>query len=149
MKRSAAILALALAALVVASAGAAPKKFSHATGEIWMSGPDQYAQFEVFDYGATGDRGSFTYTNFTIPGYSYTAPIACANVDRDTGQAWFTFEHPFVPGFYVGVYVTDGGSPGAGNDTYGHVVWVAPAWCDAPGGVWNYPITAGNLVVHD
>jgi len=41
--------------------------------------------------------------------------------------------------------VTDGGSPGAGHDTWGHTVATD---CDAPAGVGNYPIVGGNLVVH-
>jgi hypothetical protein len=154
MKRVAALVALGLATLVVGTAGAAPKNFTHATGEIWMSGPDQYAQFEVFDYGAIGDRGSFTYTNFEYPGgLSYTADITCANVDTATGTARFAFTipagFPGLSGLIVGVQITDDGSPGAGNDTYGHaVVADANAFCNAGGAVGDYPITAGNLVVH-
>ena len=115
-----------------------------------MSGPDQYAQFDVFDYGATGDRGSFTYENFTIPGYRYTADVLCATVNPVAGTAWFVFQHPFDASLYIGVYITDGGSPGAGNDTYGHMAqYGSPPSCTTPAGVSNYPITAGNLVVHD
>lgn len=60
----AALLTLALASSV---AIAAPAKFTHATGSVGLANPTQSVSFAAFDYGATGDRGSVTYTNFEYP----------------------------------------------------------------------------------
>jgi hypothetical protein len=142
----------------VTSTALAAKPFTQATGDIYMSGPSQQATFDVFDYGATGDRGSVTYTNFDYPGgLSYTAAVICANVDSAGHTAWFTFQipngFPGLSGLYVEATTTDGGSPGAGHDTWGHTATSsateAQTWCDSKGGgTTDYPIVAGNLVVH-
>ena len=55
--------ALVTAALVTPSAVlAAPTP--KATGGIALSSPMQYVQFNAFDYGSTGDRGTVKYANF-------------------------------------------------------------------------------------
>jgi hypothetical protein len=151
--RYVAILTAVVAAVVVATSASAAPKFSQATGGLKLIVPSQQVSFEVFDYGTTGDRGTFKYENFEYPGgLSYSADILCANVNSATGEAWFTFQipdgWPGLSGLYVGVYVKDGGSPGVGNDIYGHTVVGGPSWCDAPGGVGTYEITNGNISVH-
>jgi hypothetical protein len=158
MKRTLLAAVVALIAGIAASQAAAAKPFAQATGDIFMSGPAQHAVFDVFDYGSTGDRGSVTYTNFEYPGgLSYTADVICANVDSAGHAAWFTFQipdgFPGLSGLYVEVKVTDGGSPGAGNDTWGHTATsdagAAQTWCETQGGgTTDYPIVGGNLVVH-
>jgi hypothetical protein len=72
VKTAAVATMLALAAWPVAMgmtglAAAAPPSFTQATGGIGMSSPTQFASFNAFDYGATGDRGTITYSNFTYP----------------------------------------------------------------------------------
>lgn len=64
MKRllAAATAALMTVALVSSIATASPA-FTQATGSIGMS-PTQFAAFNAFDYGPTGDRGTVNYTNF-------------------------------------------------------------------------------------
>lgn len=69
--------------------------------------------------------------------FSYTAPVT--NVVVSGNQATFEFAIPAgLPsaGFNVHVAVSDGGSPGAGHDTWAHEGQ-------------NYPIVSGNLVVHN
>ena len=60
------ISAIAAGLLIASSALAAPKHL-HANGGLTLSGPAQYVSFSVFDYGATGDRGNVSYTNFEYP----------------------------------------------------------------------------------
>jgi hypothetical protein len=60
------LLAGAAAFVLAAGVYAAPK-FKHANGGVALSGPSQYVEFSVFDYGASGDRGTVTYTNFEYP----------------------------------------------------------------------------------
>ena len=71
MKRmiAASIAALMMLSVVASAAVAAPATFKHATGSVGLASPTQAVSFDVFDYGATGDRGSITYTN-----YEYVAP---------------------------------------------------------------------------
>jgi len=65
-------------ALLASAALAAPANFTHATGSLWLSTPSQYVEFNAFDYGATGDRGSIYYTNFEAasPGSGAWLPVA-------------------------------------------------------------------------
>ena len=64
------VLASALLLTLAASAASAgPNPVPKATGSIGMSGPLQYASFNAFDYGLTGDRGMVSYANF-----EYAAP---------------------------------------------------------------------------
>jgi hypothetical protein len=75
----AALLAVMMTAIVMVSgAVAAPAKFTHATGSVWLSSPSQYVEFNAFDYGATGDRGTIHYTNFEAvsPGSGAWLPVA-------------------------------------------------------------------------
>lgn len=158
MKKIFVVVLVALAAGIVAAQALAAKPFTQATGDIYMTNPSQHATFNVFDYGSAGDRGSVSYTNFEYPGgLSFTADVICANVDSAAHAAWFTFQipdgFPGLSGPYVEAKITDGGSPGAGNDTWGHTATssatLAQTWCDAKGGGTNdYPIVSGNLVVH-
>jgi hypothetical protein len=66
---------LLLVAMIPASAG---QPFTQATGGIWLSGPTQYVSFNAFDYGDSGDRGTFNYANFTYaaPGSGAWLPVA-------------------------------------------------------------------------
>jgi len=66
LKTASRILALTASVFLVGSAVAAPK-FTHANGSVALSGPSQYVSFNAFDYGATGDRGTVSYTNFDYP----------------------------------------------------------------------------------
>lgn len=65
------------AVLMVSAASAAPANFKHATGSVWLSTPTQYVEFNAFDYGSTGDRGTVTYTNFEAlaPGSGAWLPV--------------------------------------------------------------------------
>lgn len=58
--------ALMMAALVSSVATARPL-FTQATGSVGLSAPTQFASFNAFDYGETGDRGTVNYTNWTYP----------------------------------------------------------------------------------
>lgn len=66
------------AVLMVSAASAAPRNFTHATGSVWLSNPTQYVEFDAFDYGLTGDRGTVSYTNFeaVAPGSGAWLPVA-------------------------------------------------------------------------
>lgn len=80
--------------------------------------------------------------------FSYKARVTCSLFDDANNDATFGYTIPNnVPlaGTPVVVKVHDGGFPGAGHDTWAHGVDDAPAACT--GGVSNYPITSGNLVV--
>lgn len=68
MKRFFAATTAALMVSLVASVAMAAPSFTQATGSISMS-PSQFAAFNAFDYGASGDRGTVNYTNF-----DYAAP---------------------------------------------------------------------------
>ena len=59
-------VAAALLLFVVMVPALAGAPFVHATGSVGLSGPMQYASFNAFDYGATGDRGTINYTNFEL-----------------------------------------------------------------------------------
>lgn len=80
MKRIIAALATALLTLSFVSsvAIAAPAAFTQVTGSLGLAGPWQSVSFAAFDYGATGDRGSVTYTNFecAAPGSGAWLPDA-------------------------------------------------------------------------
>lgn len=254
--RAMSAIATAFTAVVLAAPSASAtvsQPVPKATGSIAMSSPMQYASFNAFDYGATGDRGTVTYTNFDfpfahtgvwligsgpytldveldgqwlhtmnidtvrptsptstsfaghgayngggyewtvtgsisgsnvsfaityttgLPGYVFTATGTIAGDGSMAGTAtdtlsrsssWTlpagtahevfsysaaitnvvvtgdsaTFEFPAaLLGVVVDVKVTDGGSPGMGNDTWSHGVGFP---------LLPYTITSGNLVVH-
>lgn len=145
---------LTVLALPAFAGKAAPK----ATGGLTLGSPNQQISFSAFDYGAPGtDKGRVEYQNFEYPGgLHYTADVLCANVSGNT--AWFMFQippgFPGLSGLYVVSYVQDNGTPGTAGDVYGHTATAdlatATSWCEtgsAPIGV--YPITGGNLVVHN
>jgi hypothetical protein len=74
----AALTAVMMTAILMVSATVAAPAFKHATGSVWLSTPSQYVEFNAFDYGATGDRGTITYTNFEAasPGSGAWLPVA-------------------------------------------------------------------------
>lgn len=90
-----------------------------------------------------GRFGDVTIDDIGYEAFSYTAPVTCADVTSST-DAVFGFTIPIAPlaGTPVAVTVHDGGSPGPGHDTWAHTVGT----CGAGG--TDYPIVAGNLVVH-
>jgi hypothetical protein len=140
---------------IIGQAGAA-KPFTHATGGVTLASPTQTLSFDAFDYGATGDRGTVSYSNLEAPGVTYTASVFCANVDPATNTALFAYLIPpgnSASGIYVIWKVVDGGTPGTNGDTAGFTT--APdrasaiAACNSLAtGVQNYAITDGDLVVH-
>ena len=102
----------------------------------------------------TADDGDITLMTWSTPPgsvvevLSYSAAVTCAVVAGI--DASFVFQipsgFPGLSGYYVLAKVHDGGTPGTNGDTYGHGVVGGPDAC--AGGVGNYPITGGNLVVH-
>lgn len=96
------VLASALLVTLAAStASAGPMPVPKATGSIGMANPMQFASFNAFDYGLTGDRGTVSYANFDYP-----APGSGAWDVRGTWEITFerggTFLHtvtidPLVP----------------------------------------------------
>lgn len=124
-----------------------------------MSGPSQQAQFSAFDYGpnSSSDKGTVEYWNYDYPGVlHYTANVTCATISDEDAQFVFQIPEgwPGLSGLYVLAAVRDGGTPGTEGDTWGHTATSDPnqakAWCESgiPSGIGNYPIVAGNLVVH-
>ena len=79
---------------------------------------------------------------------SFSAPVTCANVSGATAAFSFTVPSGLINAVAVPVLVrvSDDGSPGAGNDTWGHAA--TSESCDGAAGVGNYPVVGGNLVVH-
>lgn len=77
---------------------------------------------------------------------SYTADVTCAIVSDWNATFGFTIPagFPGLSGVNVVAKVYDGGSPGA-YDTWGHGIATGP--CTAS--MTYYPITSGNLVVHN
>lgn len=157
MKKALLVMAATLVAGITASQALAAKPFAQATGDVTLANPTQYLSFNAFDYGATGDRGTVDYSNPSAA-VSYTADVFCANVNSALGWANFAYQIPpgvdSISGLYIVWRVTDGGSPGAGNDTAGFTATSDPAtaltMCNDPAftPANTYPITAGNLVVH-
>ena len=153
---------LVLSFVLVTGTAFAKGPMNKATGTIWMSNPDQMTSFVAFDAGVSSpdDHGNAEYSNFTYPadtpeGYlHYTASVLCATVsDMDARYMYQIPEgFPGLSGLYVLSAVHDGGTSGTNGDTYGHTATsdlaTAMSWCENGTGVSNYPITAGNLVVH-
>jgi|GEM_PF-6296411 len=134
-------------------------KPAKATGDIGMSGPKQRIIFSVFDYAnnPSKDKGEVEYWNFEYPGLlHYKTKILCADVDKLTEEARFMFQIPSgwtgLSGLYVVSYVKDNGNPGT-KDKYGHTstgdLNTAKNWCENGTDFSMYPITNGNLVVHN
>jgi hypothetical protein len=157
MKKAMLMAAAMLVAGIVASQALAAKPFAQATGGVTLANPTQYLAFNAFDYGATGDRGTVDYSNPSAA-VSYQADVFCADVNSAGGWANFAYQIPpgvdSISGLYIVWHVTDGGSPGAGNDTAGFTATsdlaTATAYCNDPAftPANSYTITGGNLVVH-
>jgi len=140
--------ALVTTLLVMATALAG---HGHATGggEFFYLAT-QKLQFEAHDFGAPeDDRGTAHYRNLDAD-VEYTAEIVCAFVTSDTVRfGYFIPENePGLAGTPIVWEVTDGGSPGDGNDTAAFIV-ANPYTCDTttvpPGGT----VLNGNFTVHD
>ena len=152
-----AILSAGVALLLYAvPAIAAPA--SKATGGLTLGSPNQQISFNAFDYGASNlDKGKVEYQNFDYPGgLHYNADVLCAEVSGN--DAWFMWQippgFPGLSGLYVNAHVEDNGSPGTNGDIYGHdataVLATALSNCETGATPANhYPITGGNLVVHN
>lgn len=147
-----AVSLLATAGTALAVSQPVPK----VTGDIWMSGPSQQMNFVAFDSSNAPAKGTVEYWNYDYPGpLHYTANVLCARVSGNDARFMFQIPEgwPGLSGIYVVVSVHDGGSPGTNGDIYGHTAtWdlaTAQSWCANGVGVANYPITAGNLVVHN
>lgn len=135
------------------------KSASKAIGNIRMGNPRQRMFFEAFDYGSSNkDKGKVNYWNYDYPGVlHYTASVLCAQVSGKNARFMFQIPAgwPGLTGLYVVSAVHDGGTPGTNGDTYGHNstsnLATALTWCESGVGFTPnpYPITGGNLVVHD
>jgi hypothetical protein len=159
MKKVLLLAAVTALAALGASQALAAKPFAQATGDVTLSTPTQLLSFNAFDYGATGDRGTVSYTNVDA-GLTYQADVFCATVSSAGHWANFAYQipnvdYPGVSGLYVVWHVTDGGSPGAGHDTAGFTAYTdqasATAACNNASFAPDpnaYPVTDGNLVVH-
>lgn len=157
MKKIVLLAALALAAIAASQALAAPG-FTQATGDVTFASPNQELVFNAFDYGSAGDRGTVTYTNQGVT--SYQANVFCANVQSAAHVANFAYQIPAgtgsgLDGLYIVWQVRDGGSGLGSTDSAGFDVapnaQVATDWCNnnswSPAS-YNFPVVAGNLVVH-
>lgn len=92
------------------------------------------------DNAGTGRTGTFTIASVGYEVFHYVAPMAHVTVSGS--DASFDFAIPTgVPfaGTVVYVHVHDGGSPGAGHDTWSHGT--------SPGSLASYPVVGGNLTV--
>src|SRR5688572_23824351 len=125
---------------VVLAVGTALAGHGHATGggEFFYLA-NQKLQFEAHDLGLPeADRGTAHYRNLDA-GVEYTAKIVCASVTPDTVRFGYFIpeDEPGLGGVPIVWQVTDGGSPGAGNDTAAFTV-ADPHTCDTafvpPGG---------------
>lgn len=87
--------------------------------------------------------GGVTIADIGYEAFSYTAPVTCADVTGTSAVFGFTIPTAPLAGTPVAVHVTDGGSPGAGNDTWAHGVGDCTSTSFT-----DYQITAGNLTVH-
>ncbi len=135
------------------------KSASKAIGNIRMGNPRQRMFFEAFDYGSSNkDKGKVNYWNYDYPGVlHYTASVLCAQVSGKNARFMFQIPAgwPGLTGLYIVSAVHDGGTPGTNGDTYGHNstsnLATALTWCESGVGFTPnpYPITGGNLVVHD
>lgn len=91
------------------------------------------------NYGG-GRTGTFVSADIGFEAFHYVAPVDHVTVTAP--DAYFDFTIPAgVPnaGIHVYVHVNDGGSSGAGHDTWGHGT--------SPGSFTDYTVEAGNLTV--
>lgn len=79
---------------------------------------------------------------------SYSAPVTCATVTGADAAVWFVIPAglPRLSGIAALFTMTDGGSPGPGNDVWGQTT--SFLGCDPAASVGHYTIVGGNLVVH-
>ena len=97
-----------------------------ADGSVTGTWQDNYGGFRT---------GTFAIADIGHEVFSYVAPVTTVSVDGSAAS--FSYAIPTgIPyaGFVVNVSVSDGGSPGAGNDTLSF-------------GGTTYPIVSGNLTV--
>lgn len=158
MNKILAVIIVVLAILAFAIPAFAKGSHPKATGQIWMSNPNQQIIFNAHDYGPDSslDKGYVEYWNYEYPGgvLQYKTKVICATVKDD--EAYFMFQIPSgwpgLSGKYVVSWVHDGGTPGTAGDEYGHKATndssQAESWCENGVGVTNYPVTGGNLKVH-
>ena len=125
----------------------------HATGGGEFDfGVTQRLEFEAHDYGPASprDRGTAHYQNLDS-GIEYQAEIVCAFVTTNVVRFGYVIpqDEPGIGGLQIIWEITDGGSPGAGNDSAYFVVAPAES-CDqdtvpfAGSNVLN-----GNFTVHE
>jgi hypothetical protein len=133
------------------------KALGSATGGLKLSSPKQQISFNAFDYGvnSASDYGTVEYQNFEYPGgLHYTANVSCATIKGSDATIMFQIPqgYPGLSGIYVVASIHDGGTPGTKGDIYGHAatseLTTAKAWCENGAPATNYPVTAGNAVVH-
>ncbi len=86
------LLAIA-ASLAFATAAVAKPKFEHANGSVALSDPAQFVTFNAFDYGATGDRGTVSYTNFEMPATGTGVWSVFGTFPLTVSLGGTTFEH--------------------------------------------------------
>ena len=133
--------------------GTALAGHGHATGGgEFFFGVTQRLEFQAHDYGVLSprDRGTAHYQNLDA-GIEYQADIVCAFVTTDVVRFGYIIpaDEPGIGGLEIIWEITDGGSPGAGNDSAYFVVSSAEG-CDMD----NVPFTGsnvlnGNFTVHE
>jgi hypothetical protein len=128
---------------------------------VYITGP--YVPYSLQATGTINGDGSMSGTSqdtlgrtlpWTVPAgsvhevLSYSAAVTCATVN--TTDAAVSFVIPAGLGGLSGIPVlftmTDGGSPGTGNDVWGQTT--SFVGCDPATSVDHYEIVGGNLVVH-
>ncbi|MDP9492141.1 MAG: hypothetical protein M3P42_08110 [Actinomycetota bacterium] len=149
-------VATAAAAFVVV-VGAAFAGHPHATGGgTFFYGAFERLEFQAHDFGLpAADRGMANYENQTAD-LQYKAEIVCADVEPNLVR--FGYIIPDTPatrqfgiqGFHIIWQVTDGGSPGDGNDSASYIVAADARACDTaivpnPGN----NVFKGNFAVHE
>ena len=153
MRRTSIIVVSALAALpLMGSAAIAQPADGKTTGSVeWGVHSIQY---NAFDYGEDGDRGTATYTN-QASDFTYTADVTDVYVDAEEGVACFQYVIPEGArneGAILTYRVVDSGTPSDAADEIGYTFTRDPerapnldAGCPNIG---TTQTTSGNLVVH-
>jgi hypothetical protein len=149
-------LAVLVAAVVIPTAFAGKGPANKATGDFWygnLSDAPAHFVFNAHDLGATGDKGSVTFTDAKWGGF--TADVIDAKLNADKS---FTFTAQLTSSTYVWANtgdtytwtVYDNGegvnAPTADAFTYDHAV--IGGVDDYGTGSTKYPATAGNIQVH-
>lgn len=134
-----------------------------------------WAMFNIVEHVPGGPvNGWYTWHAYNpFPGWvKMNTRVVCANFDLEDevvfvaqvtmfiptehGEYWPP-EVPYpVPGRYVKIRARDGGSPGAGNDAWGFYLGEGPGpsfgsnpGCGPDGFYVSFPVTGGNLSIHD